>query len=319
MQLRFLYVFTDLILPLVVGYYMHKHKLIDGKICNKLISFNIIVICTILSILSFWVLPLTAQLIWLPLFGIILSIIPGVISYIFVAHRYKNYLERGSYLASAMLSNLGTLGGLCAFILYGEIGFAYVQMVGLFQNIVLLLFCFPMAQYYYQQQKNIANGQRMKLDLRQLFINWNQLPIIGMAIGMAFYLLAVPRPPILGTVFESMVHVGAWLALLPVGYLIDFAAAQKYYRRIIDLLPIKFIITPILVYLIIIHLFDDQIILGTMILLATTPTAINAVVTARLFKLNVDLSIAAFILTTAIYLLVVFPVLFFYITSGRTL
>ena len=56
-----------------------------------------------------------------------------------------------------------------------------------------------------------------------------------------------------------------------------------------------------------------------MMVLAITPTAINAVITARLFKLNVDLTIAAFILTTVIYLLVVFPLFFFYITSGNTL
>lgn len=317
--MRIIYVLTDLILPLILGYYLHKKKLINGTICNQLISFNIVVVGTILSVLSFWVLPLTLELIWLPLLGIILCIIPGILGYLMFAKRYENPLDRGSYLSSAILSNIGTLGGLCAFILYGEIGFAYAQMVGVFQNLVLLLFCFPLAAYYYQCYESSAKKKNMKLSLRQMFLSWNQLPLVGMLLGMFLYLYDVPRPPILATIFEALIHFGAWLALLPVGYLIDFQKARKYYRVIWNLLPIKFIATPILTYCIIRFLFTDQIVLGTILILAMTPTAINAVVTTRLFKLNVDLSIAAFILTTAIYLLIVFPILFFYIKLGNTL
>lgn len=317
-HLRIFYVFTDLILPLFVGYWLHRWNWIGGAVCNRLISFNIVIICTILSVLSFWVLPLTAKLVWLPVFGIVLCIIPGIISYPLATGRYENLLERGSYLASSMLSNIGTMGGICAFILYGEIGFAYVQMVGLFQNLALVLFFFPMAQYYRQRHDAFGSGKRVKLDLRRMFLHWHQLPVVGMAVGMGFYLFEVPRLPILGTVFNAMVHIGAWLALIPVGYLIDFAAARRYYGRIWDLLPIKFIFTPLAVYFMATYLFEDPILLGTMVVLAVTPTAINAVVTARLFRLDVDLTIAAFILTTVVYLCVVFPTLFFLLATGRS-
>jgi hypothetical protein len=318
-QLRIVFVFTDLILPLLIGYYIHQKKWLSGEFCNWLIKFNIIIVCTVLTILSFWVLPLTLELMWLPLFGIIFCIIPGLISAVTALRRYQSPLDRGSYLVSSMLSNLGTLGGLCAFILYGEIGFAYAQMVGIFQNMVLVLFCFPLAQYYYQQYTATTTKRTVHLDFRNMFLSWNQLPVLGMFLGMFLYLADIPRPAILSTVFSSLIHIGAWTALLPVGYLINLHAAQKYYHKIFDLIPIKFILTPLVVYIMITHLFTDQIILGTMMVLAITPTAINAVITARLFKLNVDLTIAAFILTTVIYLLIVFPLLFFYITSGNTL
>lgn len=316
--MRILYVLTDLVLPLILGYYLHKRNLINGTVCNRLISFNIVIISTVLSVLSFWVLPLTLELIWLPLLGIILCIIPGVLAYLLFAKRYENPLDRGSYLSSAILSNIGTLGGLCAFILYGEIGFAYAQMVGIFQNLVLILFCFPLAEYYYHCYERSAKKKNMKLSLRQMFISWNQLPVLGMAMGMILYLYDVPRPSILAVTFEALVHVGAWLGLLPVGYLIDFTQAKKYYKNIWHLIPIKFIATPLVIYIMIRFLFTDQVLLGTLLILAITPTAINAVVTSRLFKLNVDLSIAAFILTTAIYLLIVFPLLFFYVKMGNT-
>ena len=52
---------------------------------------------------------------------------------------------------------------------------------------------------------------------------------------------------------------------------------------------------------------------------AATPAAINSVITAQLYKLNVDLTIASFLLTTVVFVLVVFPVFFFYIHLGGRL
>ena len=75
---------------------------------------------------------------------------------------------------------------------------------------------------------------------------------------------------------------------------------------------------PGIIYGLIRQLFTDQVLLGTLMIVAATPTAINAVITSRLYKLNVDLAIAAFLLTTAVFLLLIFPLLFFYIQSGGT-
>ena len=318
-QLRIIFVFTDLVLPLLVGYFSHQKQLISDELCNKAIKFNIIFTCTILSILSFWVLPLTMELIWLPIFGILFCLIPCLISLLTFAKSYKNLLDRGSYLMAAMLSNIGTIGGLCAFILYGEIGFAYAQMVSVFQNLVLFLFCFPLAQYYYE--KHLAQRARTQVhfSLRDALLSWNQLSILGMVIGMLLYSFAVPRPDFMGSLFNGLIHFSAWTALLPVGYLIDLKAAGKYYHRIADLVALKFIVIPFIFYFLSKALFHDPTLIGTIMVLAMTPTAINAVITARLFKLNVDLGVASFILTTIIYLGLVFPLLFFYVTNGHNI
>ncbi len=150
-KLKLVYIFMDLLLPLMLGYFFRRRQYVSEKNCDRLIVFNILVISTALSILSFWNLPLKWELMWLPCFGILLSIIPGAAAYLRSKNKYESCLEKGSYLASAILSNTGTLGGLCAYIIFGEAAFAYTQIVGLVQNLVLFLFCFPMAQYYRQQ------------------------------------------------------------------------------------------------------------------------------------------------------------------------
>lgn len=63
------------------------------------------------------------------------------------------------------------------------------------------------------------------------------------------------------------------------------------------------------------QLFSDQALLGTILILASVPTGINAIVTARLYNLNVHVSGAAFVLTTAVFLVIVYPILFFWIIT----
>jgi predicted permease len=315
-KIKLLYIVLDLIMPIILGYACRQKRWLSEKSCNRMILANILFFSTILSILSFWVLPLKLELIWLPLFGILLSAIPGIAAYFVINRKYQNGLDKGSYLASAILSNIGTLGGLCAFILFGEPGFAYSQIVSLFQSFVLFLYCFPMAQYY--RQKSIADhNKRQKISFASLFFNRNQLPVLGLLAGMLLYASDVPRPALLSEIFTPLIHVSAWIALIPVGYSIEFSEMKPYYTSIFDLLPIKFIITPLFAYLIAYMLFNDQIILRSILLLASAPTGINAIVTARLYNLNLPLSGAAFLLTTVIFLLVIYPVLCLWFTIAH--
>jgi len=49
--------------------------------------------------------------------------------------------------------------------------------------------------------------------------------------------------------------------------------------------------------------------LATVVILAASPTAIMAVVAGRLTRINLNLALTAFVLTTVVYIVVVFPLL----------
>ena len=55
---------------------------------------------------------------------------------------------------------------------------------------------------------------------------------------------------------------------------------------------------------------------GSLFILAATPTAINAVVAARLYHLAVDLTVAAFLVTTLLFLIAVYPALFLFLSHA---
>ena len=63
---RLIYLGTDLILPLIVGYLLYQRRLLSDAAVNLLIRINVVVFFTLLSLFSFWALPLTRDLLILP-------------------------------------------------------------------------------------------------------------------------------------------------------------------------------------------------------------------------------------------------------------
>mgnify|MGYP006872971003 CR=1 FL=1 len=307
---RIIFLVTDLIMPLVVGYFLHREKILSDKAANFLIKFNVRVVYTLLTLLSFWVLPITWDLVWLIPFGMLYVFVPGAIGALF-ARRHKNLLNRGAYLMSAMLSNIGTLGGVCAFILYNETGFAYTQIIGSCQNILVVLVCFPLAQYYHSKHIEAAHEETEPISFRKMFLTWNQLSLVGIAIGLLLNFNGATRPEILSDLFQGLIHFGAWAAMLPVGYLINFSHAKYYFSRVWDLAILRFVIMPAFIYFVSRQIFTDKILLDTLFVCAMAPTAINAVLASRLYKLHVDLAVTSFLMTTAMFLLIIFPTFFF--------
>ena len=309
-KIKLAYFIIDLLVPLIIGYLLRGKQQFSEEFFDKMISCNILLFYPILSILSFWVLTLTWELMWLPVFGGLLCFIPGLVAYLISKNKYDSPLDTGSYIMSAMLSNIGTIGGLCVFILYGETGFAYTQLVGLTQTAVLFLVCYPLAQYYYSRGQG---AQERKLSIVTLLWNRNQLPVLGLIVGLMLYSLDVPRPGILGKLFNPLVHLAAWTALIPVGHVTDFSAIKKYYSSTFDLVPIKFIITPLISYIIAKIVFNDPIMINTIVVLASMPTAINAVITVKIHNLNIHIATASFVVTTVLFLLVIYPILLLYL------
>lgn len=128
MSSRFLIVFADILLPLALGMGLRKWGL-SREILRLVIKANVVVVATFLSVVSFWSVHVTRELLWLPVSIIPICFLPVLVFYLFEKKRFTSPLDQGSYMISMMLGNIGTLAGLCAYVLYGERGFAYVQLI----------------------------------------------------------------------------------------------------------------------------------------------------------------------------------------------
>ena len=141
--LRMVYIFTDIILPMIAGYVAKRRSWLTPDQSNWLIRFNIIVIMTSLTLLSFWVLPMRTDLLSLPFFAFFNGLLPlAVVLLLGRQRKFSSFVDRGSYLIAAIPANTGMLGGLCSYILYGEMSYAYVQIIGVFQNLLMFFALF---------------------------------------------------------------------------------------------------------------------------------------------------------------------------------
>lgn len=316
-EYRFLIVFIDIILPFLLGLWLKRAGL-SPEWMRLLIKTNVVPVTTALSVISFWSVHLDPVLVLLPLSVIPICFIPVLYFYAFESHRFADPREKGSYLVSIMMGNIGTMAGLCGYILFGESGFAYIQLIGMPQVLIFVLYCFPMAQYYYAMWKNQGKGERPHLKVREMLFTWNQLPAVGVVIGMTLGYFDVTRPAAVGTAFSCLIHLSAWLGMISVGYGTSLSGAMRYMRRLWVVFPVKFIMMPLLMYFFVKCFTDNQQVIACILLASAAPTAIFSVMTAQLYDLSVDLAESSLLGTTIFFLFCIYPLVYWYITSGGT-
>jgi len=306
LQGKLLLFLIDLILPLAVGLALRHQRFLGEVFFSRMIMATILLFYPILTGLGFWAIRLDITLLFLPLFGIITHVAPAIIGFHQAKKKFTSPLNQGSYVLSAILSNSTSLGGLSAFILFGETGFALAQLILLFAPAILFMMCYPLAQHY---QDLHYHGGSKGFSFKALLLNRNQLPTLGIVVGLLLNLGGVPRPESIRPVFDTLVHISAWTTLLPIGFSLDFSEMKRFWRDTLDLVWIKFIAIPVTTVLPALPFISDSIALKTLLVLSVTPVAMNAVITSKLYDLNLHIAMAAFVITTTVYLFLIFPIL----------
>jgi hypothetical protein len=304
----FLWLIFDTIGPIALGYVLHVRGLVTREQTQALIAFNVRVMYTLLAFLSFWRLNITAELVWVVPVSLFLYFFPYWTG-LFMSRGLKDPAERGPFVISAMLGNVGSVGGLMSFLILGQAGFAVSQIATVVQTMLLVVFCFPVCQRY-SDQASAGNSPVRRRSLRELLLTWNQISVVGMVLGGVFSVCSVHQPESLSTVFTALIHVACWINFLPAGLLIDFKGALPYMRLVSSLIPVKFLLAPAVIWAICEVVFNDPLITKTLVILAATPTAINAVLSSALYGLKKDVAIASFISTSVLFCFIVGPALF---------
>lgn len=314
MDSRFFVVFADILLPLALGMALRRWGL-SRDILRLIIKANVVGVASFLSLVSFWSVHVTRELLWLPVSILPICFLPVLIFYLFQKNRFTNPLDQGSYLISMMLGNIGTLAGLCAYVLYGEVGFAYVQLIAVPQILVIVLFCFPMAQRFYEMGS--AQGKRgERTQFIKLLLTPNQLPALGVAAGLLLSGCQVERPEAVGTLFTLLIHISAWMGMMPVGYDLHLSSVGTWAFRLWPIFPVKFIFLPAVLYGLTRLFVSDPAMITCVILSAGAPTAIFAVAASQLYGLNVDMAESSFVTTTLVFLFILYPLVYFSSLAG---
>lgn len=295
----------DMFLPLLSGYFLRQLPRDFTTVFDKLVRLNISAIFPLLCALSLWAINFDPRFIWLPVLGVLQQIFPGLVGYLLGRGRFDTLAEEGSFVISSLLSNRAMLGTLSVFILLGEQAYAMAQLVVFLEPMVTFAGAFSWASYYRQR---IENREQEKFRLKSL-INRNMLPLVGMLAGLSLHFSGWERPAFLSAFFPYLVHINAWSLLLTVGYSINLSGIKGRLKPIWALAAIKFAAAPLLTLLILIPFWQELDIVKVLMTLSFVPTAVFAILAAKIYRLDEELTVAVFVVTTLMYLVVVFPML----------
>ncbi len=296
----------SIVLPIMVGYLLKKITKLPKKKFDILIKINLAVFLPTAFTLTFWKLSITKDIIFLPIIGFVVPLIGAFFGYLFSKKRYDSDNERGSFVVSAMLSNRLNIGGLSAYIVLGEIAYAYVSLILLFNAVTNYVFGHTIGNYFGNKHK-IKNGPTFKA----LIFRITNISILGMSLGLILNFSGIVRPEIMTGVVDKVIKIVAWMSLTAVGASIEFRNAMKYLKDTPAIFFIKFLILPIFSAALAFLLLKDSVAIATVIILGISPVAINAVIVSKMNNLNETVTISAFLTTSAFFLIIIFPILLF--------
>ncbi len=315
--LRFVF---DLLLPIVVGYLLVRrtssaissptHAETKASTAHlqarldRVMWGNIYFLTPVLTCLAFWSKDLRVQDLWLPAIGLLQQGLPLALGW-WRSHKFDNPSDRGSYLIASAFANRSVVGIISVWILYGQSGYAAARWVMVAGPFVFYFIGFALARHYH----SLDQGRQPSFSLRALLFRKNQLPLLGIVVGITLNLLDTPRHEFLDRAFDPLVHVSAWLFMVPIGASLDFGEMRRYLKPVSDLLAIRFVITPLVCLAVVLALGMQGESFGVVMVLALTPASIGAVILTRLYKLNVHVAAAAYVLTLIVYFVLIFPLI----------
>lgn len=277
-----------------------------------LVSFN-----WLISLLVIWQLQLSTQLIWLPIIGLALMLTITVLSAAVFSLFDLDLKSRLTLILAGGLSNLGYTGGaFICYALFGMVGLALANLYSVLWEPTAYFVFFPLLKTYELRRGGGTGGFKLSgmLDCRFLSI-----PAITVAVILN---LAGTRPPAFIADFriiDLFVYAASAMSFFAIGLRVNLSRLRNNVKMYFPLIGVKFILTPIMAILIITLLAaTGQNLTGlvrkVIMVQSVMPSAVLTVTMSNVFDLDGPLASAVWVVTTAVFVTIVVPVLFFIFT-----
>lgn len=274
----------------------------------KIISFFIL--NPIATVSTFWGMSISdSRVFGIPAVGLA-SVVIGMVGAL-VAIRIMKLppFRAGSVFTCGTFSNIITIGGLIAFTLFREPGYAMVQFFNLAAFPAYYLLGYPISA-------NVGLGRRPVFKVSAASFKENPyliLPIAATGVGIGLRLGGVARPEFFSGVVAYIVPCVAAALGIAIGLTLRFTSVRSYLREISVILVIRHLVVPGLMIPAAILLglgkVADGLPLKVTIILSTMPVAFSSLVPPAIYGFDLDLANSAWIVSTALLAIIV-PLLF---------
>lgn len=290
---------TQILLPRIAPSAFRTLTVWVDKVKQLLVAFMMPVV----QLLAFWIFAVSdVTMLSLPLVGASSLLIGGVAGLYLGRAIGLPKEQRGSLFLSSVMSNLLSFGGLIAFLLYGEVGFALALLYRAFEPIVYYGVAYPLAGFMVGGVSPSLRGVLKSLAKQPLAL----LPMAGIVLGLLLQWAGVPRPAVFGSINANLILASAFVLIFSIGLSLRPANVVRYKAACSAVSAVKFVVTPVWVALVCLLLgyarTPDLPILQVALIMSAMPVAMTSIIPTSLFGFDEDLTGSAWLVTTFVSL-----------------
>lgn len=312
--LKFIISATVIVVSTVAGYLARRLAWLSDRASETIMTFVAVFGYSSVGFLTVWATQLHGSDVILPIWAALHAILLTGLSLGVSGWFAQDRAERGLFALISGIGNNGFTGGaFVLYLLYGEqaLGLANIYIM-LFMGVAVLVM-YPLARHYATDD---TKEPMAALIIRSL-LDWRSigLPLVVAAIVLSA--MGIKRPAWISDwhLIDVLVYTITPLAFFGIGLRLRFSKLRPLVRMIAGVALMRFVAGALLgiglaylTWLLPWPLKDLR--WNVYVVQAFVPTAITSVAVANMFNLRPDEASALFVANTAMYLVLVLPVVF---------
>ena len=309
---NFLVALVAIIVGVLCGYLLRRLRILDERHGPRRSLLIVAIGLPLITFMSVWPIAIESRFALLPVIQTLSFIVVLLISVRLSKFHGLGKTDQGTFVLACAMSNQGyTMGGLVCYLLFGAAGLGLSRIYVAFWPPLLVLVLFPLANSYSTQ----LGKKSMGLVIFEGIWHVRSLAVVSLGMGIAFSLLKVPYPRWIETyhLLKILIIAGTFVSFGMIGLSLHLDHIGKYARLYLSQGFVKFIIAPLvsLVLALLLGLKAWELPGAVAVIQGFMPAAVNSVLIASLFGLNARVASALFVVNTAIFLVLVLPILAF--------
>lgn len=293
---------SSTMVPAVLGILLRPKLKESAAVARAVIMINLVFLEPVIVLWATWKIPLSADLVALPLAGLLLvgaGFAAGVVGSRILS---LEDADRKTFTITSSLANHGyTMGGLVCYMMLGETGLGLSSLFAFY----FVPFTFIVIFSYAAGSRDRENPLKL---MRRLLFQRRNLPLAATVIGLLLNLSGVPRPEVALSI-TPLVIVTVLLYYFSLGLTFEMTAVTGNIPHHLLIAFLKFILLPVATF-ITLEIAGIQKPVSTVIMIQSfMPAAVYSVITSVLFRLNTSMASAIFVINTVLFLVAVLPFL----------
>ncbi len=273
-------------LMIIVGIILRKANVLSEDHSSLLSKIVINISLPALIFTNIATANIQSEMIYLPLIAFGVSLLCMLIAFIYSKIRSYSKVKTWSMILVLALMNTAFIGYPIVLGVFGNEGFLNAIFFDMAIALMFVFFGIILSTLFEGNKKEVLKNA-LKF-----------VPLWAVLFGLLFNIFNIP----LGYVLEnSLNYLGGSaipLIMLSLGLTINFKDFKSYLSDAVFALSVRLLIVPILLYIVLVYLGFDGMILQVSVLESAMPAAMNALVLAITYDLDVELVSSVVFVTT---------------------